>query len=236
MSSNILIIEDDSDIRFIIKRCLTSISQNISEAENGEEALNLVKNSSRPYDLIVTDLNMPVMDGKEFIKNFRRLQKNKLVPILVLTSTDELNIKEDILEIGGDEYITKPFITREFIAKVKVFLRINQLTKEITEKNEELLTKNENIISLQNQLLKEERIKAKHQMIVSTLHQIRQPLMNALLLANILDNNEKLEHNKARVIVNLNEIECILKNLETIDTDQSETYNQDITMFKGQSN
>ncbi len=235
MSSPILLVEDDKDIRFIIRRCLKSITENISEAENGEEALKIIKASQTPYDLIITDLNMPVMNGREFIKQFRTFTENQLIPILVLTSNDDLTIKEDILDIGGDEYITKPFVSREFIAKVKVFLRINQLTKEITNKSLELTKQNESIVSLQNQLLKEERTKVKHQMTVSTLHQVRQPLTNALLLAGVLANNEKLKNNQSRLIESLNEIDSILKNLEKIDTDDSETYNQDIKMYKSPS-
>ncbi len=110
MSYSILIIDDSLPMRSVIKRTLTAAgygSSELIEAANGKEALELMKNNW--VDIVLTDYNMPVMDGLEFIKTIKKDDLSKDIPVVVIsTEGNESKIKE-FMDCGAVGYITKPF-------------------------------------------------------------------------------------------------------------------------------
>ncbi len=114
----ILLVDDDPHIRDMVGFALRRENFVVSEAENGVEALERAA-SERP-DLIVLDIMMPEMDGTEVC---RRLRRDTKVPIIFLSSRDEEIDRVLGLELGGDDYIGKPFSPRELVARVKAVLR-----------------------------------------------------------------------------------------------------------------
>jgi DNA-binding response OmpR family regulator len=105
----------------------------VSKAQDGEEGLK--EALSENYDFIVLDLMLPKLDGLEICKEVRR--KDIYTPILMLTSKSEEVDKVIGLEVGADDYLTKPFGIREFIARVKaIFRRIEAIQKEIDNEND----------------------------------------------------------------------------------------------------
>lgn len=119
MQQTILIVEDEPSIVMLLKYNIEKSGFLTDVAENGKEAVK--KSRQNKYDLIVLDLMLPKMDGMTVCKTIRK-DKNK-VPILMLTAKDEEHDKISGLEMGADDYLTKPFSPRELIARIHAILR-----------------------------------------------------------------------------------------------------------------
>ena len=115
----ILVADDDPHIRKIVRFALERDGYDVVQAEDGREALDAVK--SYDPDLIVLDVTMPKMDGTDVCRELRQ-DKND-VPIIFLSSRNEEIDRIVGLELGGDDYVTKPFSPRELVARVKAFFR-----------------------------------------------------------------------------------------------------------------
>jgi CheY-like chemotaxis protein len=106
---NILIADDSGTARMFIKQCLEiSVEEDIEflEAANGQEALQLLKNAGA--DLLVTDLNMPVLDGRELIRRISSSPRLHGMPIMVITSSGNEARKKELLELGASVVLRKP--------------------------------------------------------------------------------------------------------------------------------
>jgi len=114
----ILVADDDPHIRDVIRFALEREGMAVVEAEDGGAALALA--SSEQPDLIVLDIMMPELDGIEVCRRLRRLSA---VPIVFLSSRDDEIDRVVGLELGGDDYVTKPFSPRELVARIKAVLR-----------------------------------------------------------------------------------------------------------------
>jgi two-component system alkaline phosphatase synthesis response regulator PhoP len=118
---NIIIVEDDEDIADSIRYNLEREGFRVRVAVTGEEALNLIL--SGPSSLILLDLNLPGMNGFEICRRLRAESLTAKVPILVLTARADETDKVLGLNMGADDYITKPFSMRELVARVNAALR-----------------------------------------------------------------------------------------------------------------
>lgn len=118
MPKKILLVDDETEILEICRDYLKASGYDVVTAKNGVQGLAFAKHE-KP-DLIITDLSMPEMDGLDLCRNIR---KESNVPIIMLTARVEETDKLIGLEIGADDYITKPFSPRELVARVKVVLR-----------------------------------------------------------------------------------------------------------------
>jgi two-component system OmpR family response regulator len=118
LTHHILIVDDDLHIREVIRVALQKAGMAVVEARDGKEALSRFA-SDRP-DLIILDIGMPEFDGLDVC---REIRKSSDVPILFLSARDEEIDRVLGLEIGGDDYVTKPFSPRELVARVNVILR-----------------------------------------------------------------------------------------------------------------
>jgi two-component system OmpR family response regulator len=116
--AQILVVDDDPHLREVLRYALTREGHEVREAKDGVEALRLA--AAEPPDLVVLDIVMPGMDGLEAC---RELRKKSAVPVVFLSSRDEELDRVLGLEMGGDDYLTKPFSTRELGARVKAVLR-----------------------------------------------------------------------------------------------------------------
>ena len=119
MKKSILVVEDDPGIRLSLKDELESEEYIVIEAENGEEGLEAARDKAP--DLIILDVMMPILNGYEVCKRLRR--EGNHTPILILTIKDKEIDKVLGLELGADDYVTKPFSLREVVARVKSILR-----------------------------------------------------------------------------------------------------------------
>ncbi len=132
MEKNVLVIEDDKDLAVLIGIHLKDMGCKGEFAHDGNAGLTMAL--EQPFDLIILDLMLPKLDGFEVCKRIR--SENKTVPILILTSKAEELDKILGLELGANDYITKPFSIRELMARVKTNLRtIDAVKQESLEKD-----------------------------------------------------------------------------------------------------
>lgn len=118
MEKTILIVEDDSNIRELLSLYLEQEGYHIETAQDGAEGLRNLKRTHP--DLVLLDLMMPVMDGTQMMRELRTFSQT---PVIILTAKGEVFDKVALLELGADDYITKPFEMREVIARIKAVLR-----------------------------------------------------------------------------------------------------------------
>lgn len=129
----ILIIEDDPEIIRILELHLEDLSYKISKAVDGAQGLKMAL--SNDYDLVLLDLTLPTLDGVEICK---KLRSKKNTPIIMLTAKSEEIDRVLGLEIGADDYITKPFSIRELLARIKAVLRRTDQNKQQKNNSSEI--------------------------------------------------------------------------------------------------
>ena len=125
MSNNkfkILVVEDDRNILSMIQTVLDTNGYQVLTAQRCQQGILML--SSHMPDLVVLDLGLPDMDGEEFIRITRR---SSMIPIIVLSARTEEKDKVSALDLGANDYITKPFGTAELLARVRASLRINRM-------------------------------------------------------------------------------------------------------------
>ena len=118
MPRTILVVDDKANVRTLVREYLSEEGFRVAVADNGQNALYAARHE-KP-DLILLDIMMPTMDGYEFIRTYRRESET---PIILLTAKLEESDKVIGLELGADDYITKPFGMRELVARIKTVLR-----------------------------------------------------------------------------------------------------------------
>ena len=126
----VLVIEDEKEISDLLEIHLTDLNCQVTKANDGKVGLDLAINEQ--FDLIVLDIMLPNLDGIEICKEVRK--REIYIPIMMLTAKSEEFDKVLGLEIGADDYLTKPFSIREFIARVKaIFRRVDAAQKTDAE-------------------------------------------------------------------------------------------------------
>jgi two-component system cell cycle response regulator DivK len=120
MSKMILVVEDQEDNRQILRDLLGNAGYAMQEAENGEEALAAV--GKRHPDLILMDIQLPVLDGYEATRRLKADPDTRGIPIIVVTSYALSGDENKAREAGCDAYVTKPYSPRALLAKIKEFL------------------------------------------------------------------------------------------------------------------
>jgi two-component system OmpR family response regulator len=118
MTKHILVADDDAHIREVIRFALEKAGMRVTMAGDGREAL--ARFGDTPVDLVVLDINMPELDGLEVC---RAIRKTSELPVLFLSSRDDEIDRLLGLEIGGDDYVTKPFSPRELVARINAILK-----------------------------------------------------------------------------------------------------------------
>ena len=123
---NILIVDDEELIRNVIKEYLKQENFTFGEADNGQSAIDLVKNNK--YDCIIMDIMMPKLDGYSAIKEIKEISKAK---IIVLSARSEEFDKLSGFDLGIDDYVTKPFSPKELIARIKAVTKRDKTINNI---------------------------------------------------------------------------------------------------------
>lgn len=135
MNKLIAVVDDEQDILKLVSINLKKAGFNVREFSNAEGFLKFI-NKNYP-DLIILDLMLPDADGFEICKYLKKQDKYSSIPVIMLTAKADEVDKVLGLEIGADDYVTKPFSPRELVARVKVVLRRkDKIKSEDTEKNE----------------------------------------------------------------------------------------------------
>src|ERR1044071_1224456 len=115
----ILVVEDDKDLARQLKNALTGAGYAVDVAHDGEEGHFL--GDTEPYDVVILDLGLPVLDGVSVLKQWRRAGRK--MPVLILTARDRWSEKVAGFDAGADDYLTKPFVTEELLARLRALMR-----------------------------------------------------------------------------------------------------------------
>lgn len=121
MPKTILIVDDSASMRQLVTFTLKDAGYDVVAAVNGKDAL--AKIGGAKIDMVVTDLNMPEMDGIEFIKAFRTTPGNRFVPIVMLTTESQESKKQQGKEAGASGWLVKPFVPDQLKDVIKKFVK-----------------------------------------------------------------------------------------------------------------
>lgn len=122
ITKNILVVDDSESIREAINIALTGAGYNVHKAVDGLDGIQTLRSLSN-FDLVITDLNMPNMDGISLVQEIRKDARNKFLPVLILT-TESQNVKRmEARQAGATGWIVKPFVKEQLIGVIKKVLR-----------------------------------------------------------------------------------------------------------------
>jgi len=143
----ILVVDDEPDVRDVLRIVLEAEGYEVSEAKDGEEAVEMI--SKRPPDLIILDFMMPKLNGPEVCRIVKKDILLRHIPIVMLTGRGELSDKVKGIDAGADDYIVKPFEPTELVARIKMVLRRTEIDLDANP-----LTHLPGNVSIQNEIEK----------------------------------------------------------------------------------
>lgn len=158
LKQKVLVAEDTRTILSMYKFLLPQVGCDMIGCEDGQIALDTLGECYQEVELIISDLNMPNMNGEEFVRRARADSRFDQIPIIVATTVSELEQIKKLLHLGVSDYITKPFSHEEFTARIRAHLRTRQLSREQERLNLELKHFNEELeekVRLRTQELRE---------------------------------------------------------------------------------
>lgn len=118
MQKKVLIVDDSATVRKVLQMALSDAGYEVTEAENGQQALTLAGQSD--FDLLMTDLNMPIMDGFELVREFRKLDGCRFTPTIMLTTENRVLKKTECFEVGLSGWLNKPFQADQVLQIIQV--------------------------------------------------------------------------------------------------------------------
>ena len=173
----IVVAEDNADMRKLLVHLLSSEFR-VRPARNGREALELVR--ERLPALVVTDVMMPEMSGTELCRAIKTDDGLAGVPVMLVTSKAEREMKIDGLELGADDYVTKPFHPRELLARARSLVRLGSLQLALAEQNAALESALSHLHDTEVVLVQTERLAAVGELAAGIAHEVNNPVNFAL--------------------------------------------------------
>ncbi|NQY73524.1 MAG: response regulator [Candidatus Margulisbacteria bacterium] len=236
----VLIVEDSKTNQEILINRLTSNNYRVSTALNGKEGLEKILDS-KP-DIIVLDIMMPVMDGYKFtdhIKHDEIYKEYADIPIIMLTAKVSEEDKIYGLNLGADDYVTKPYDPQELVARINVLLRIKRLQAHLKNWNQELESqvykRTHELNRLQDQLVKSEKMASITNLIITVNHELNSPLMAVMIAAQKLMSQTKTaeELKYAKIVLSGSlKIRHIIENLHDITDPLEVEYSTGVKMIQ----
>jgi diguanylate cyclase (GGDEF)-like protein len=158
MAIRILVVDDDADIRDVLKLTLSEENYEILEASDGEEALKIV--NAKPLDLVLLDYKIPKIDGRQVCRLIKKDLLLSHLPIIMVTGKGDISDKVDGIDAGADDYVVKPFEPKELLARIRMILRRTERDLEANP-----LTRLPGNVSILNELSR--RLESKSKFAVS---------------------------------------------------------------------
>ena len=143
--ASILVVDDNPKF---LKDALPMYGYDVTVAEDGIEALKILSDENKNFDLVLLDVMMPNMDGWDTLKAIRKNPKTEYVPVIMITAVSEDQKVVSGLKIGADDYIVKPFILPNLLARIEAVLRRSKWQSEAASKSSKKINKDVNIDAL----------------------------------------------------------------------------------------
>ena len=143
--ASILVVDDNPKF---LKDALPMYGYDVTIAEDGIEALKILSDEKQHFDLILLDVMMPNMDGWDTLKAIRKNKSTEYIPVIMITAVSEDQKMVSGLKIGADDYIVKPFILPNLLARIEAVLRRSKWQEESSSKKEKKINKDVNIDAL----------------------------------------------------------------------------------------
>jgi sigma-B regulation protein RsbU (phosphoserine phosphatase) len=211
----VLIVEDEKDTRFILERLLAKDNYEIKSAQNGEDALALLKIFSPK--VIVADWTMPQMDGLQLCNIVKATEKYKSIYFIVLTARASLKDRVTGLDVGADDFLVKPIENQELLARIRSGIRI---------------------FNLQSELKSIEHNKAVVELACTLGHKINNPLSSLIISTQNLEaelsngNNNNYKEDFYLVRESIKRIQKFVKALQNLENPEFIDYDLDNKMLK----
>ncbi len=188
--ADILIVDDKlENIRFL-SDFLSAHNYQVRKAINGQAALKSVH--TLPPDLIILDINMPGMGGYEVCEYLKNDPKTSAIPVIFLSAGNEVNDKILAFEVGGIDYITKPFNLEEILVRVQTHLKIRQLQINLHNRNQEIQSMLLELQKTEATLIQKEKLVNASQIAAGISHEINNPL--SFIVGNLKPASEYTEN------------------------------------------
>jgi signal transduction histidine kinase len=173
--ASILVVDDTLENLRLLASMLNGQGYEVRPVNGGKQALQAIERD--PPDLILLDINMPEMDGYEVCRRLRKQPGCSDIPVIFLTALTETDCRVNAFNVGGVDYITKPFQLDEVYARIRTHLRLRRLQAELEERNRTLQESNERLRALE---------KLRDDLIHMVVHDMRSPLSNILIMLEML--------------------------------------------------
>lgn len=180
----ILIAEDNPDMRALLAM-LVGKEFRVRATRNGREALDALR-ACAP-DLVLSDVMMPEMSGIELCRAIKGDEQTRTIPVVLVTSKAEREMKIEGLELGADDYVTKPFHPRELLARVRSLVRVASLQKQLALRNDSLEHALCDLKQAEVQLVQSERLAAVGELAAGIAHEVNNPVNFALNSARAME-------------------------------------------------
>lgn len=208
----ILVADDDPVARELVAVALDGRGWKLIFAEDGNEALSILEEMTP--DLSILDIQMPGRSGIEVCTHLKKQAGKRFSPVIFLTCEKDINQIVSGLEIGADDYITKPFSLAELEARVHALLRTSDLIAELAETREKLASAEKNLLLAE--------------LAGATAHELGQPLTALLLQIDMLRSSIPGQGNNTEIIENIsalaNQMRQTLEKIRSTDTYRTEKY------------
>ncbi|MGB3405361.1 MAG: response regulator [Microcoleaceae cyanobacterium] len=171
---DILAVDDTPENLRLLTNLLREHGYKVRPVPNGNMALSVIEMSAP--DLILLDIMMPDLNGYQVCSKLKDNLKYAHIPVIFISAIDDMMDKIKAFEVGGVDYITKPFQVEEVLARVEAHLKIHLLQKSLQDKNHELESALQQLRTTQNKLIQSEKMAALGQLVAGIAHEINTPL------------------------------------------------------------